>query len=357
MKRLLLSGIGGFLGSHILDEVLVNTDWEVVGIASWRHKGLPERISDSKHYQEHKDRVTIITHDLTAPINFLTRERIGHIDYVIHAAAESHVDRSIADPVPFVHNNVHATLNMLEWAREAKPDAFIQISTDEVYGPALKGLSHREWEPAIPSNPYAASKAAQEAIAISYWRTYGVPVIITNTMNLIGERQDKEKFIPMTIKRILSGEAMTIHVDDFGQPGSRHYIHCRNMAHALVFILGLEPSCYGVSTIPKDDPGANKWLTGYDQNAKVFPNRPDRYHVAGQEEINNLEMAQMISVILGKPLKYELQNFHHSRPGHDPRYSLDSSKIRYLGWEPPIDFHESLERTVRWTLAHEEWLR
>ena len=338
-KRLFLTGAGGFLGSHILEEVLVSTDWEVVTVASWSHKGVPARISDSIHYQEHKDRVTVITHDLSAPITQFMTDQIGHIDYVIHAAADSHVDRSIAQPVPFILNNVNLTLNMLEWARVAKPEVFIQISTDEVYGSAWGTHSHKEWEPHIPSNPYAASKGAQEDIAIAYWRTYGVPVVITNTMNLIGERQDPEKFVPKTIRSVVNGEPMTIHVDDEGKPGSRHYIHCRNMANALLFIINnTTPALFTSTTDPNT------------------PQKPDRYHVAGQEELDNISMARLIAEIVGKELLIEEVSFHKTRPGHDPRYSLDSSKIRDLGWEPPIPFHQSLENLVKWSLENDEWL-
>lgn len=332
-KRILLTGIGGFLGSHILEEILVSTDWEVVGIASWHHQGVPERISDSIHYQHNRHRVTVITHDLAARINPSTINRIGRIDYIINAASESHVDRSIADPVPFIHNNVAVALNMLEYARVVRPQAFIQISTDEVYGAAPEGYSHKEWDALIPSNPYSASKAAQEAIAISYWRTYNVPVIITNTMNLIGERQDPEKFLPKIIQKVVRGETLTIHATPEGKPGSRHYIHCRNQANALLWLLKHRP--------PKLYPEAD---------------RPDRYHVAGQEEIDNLELAKRVAEIVGKPLNYELVDFHSSRPGHDPRYSLDSTKLLSLGWTYPIPFDESLRRTVEWTLERPEWL-
>ena len=355
-KRCLLTGVGGFLGSHILEEILVSTDWDVVGIASWQHKGVPERISDSIHYQEHKDRVTIITHDLTAPISLFTASRIGPIDYVIHAAAESHVDRSIEDPVPFVHNNVNVTLTMLEWARVAKPEAFIQVSTDEVYGSAPEGYSHKEWDTILPSNPYSASKAAQEALAIAYWRTYDVPVIITNTMNLIGERQDTEKFIPKTVKAIMEGKIMTIHVSPEGKPGSRHYIHCRNQANALVWILKTQQvAMYGVRKVEIEHYTTSD---GFDETSKAsyMPDRPDRYHISGQEEIDNLDMAQRIATILGKELKYELVDYHSIRHGHDTRYSLDSSKIYSLGWTPPIPFEESLERTISWSIEHQEWL-
>lgn len=333
MKRVLLTGISGFLGSHILEEILTNTDWDVVGLASWKHKGIPERISDSVHYQANKNRVEIITHDLTARINPSTIQRIGHIDYVIHAASESHVDRSISDPVPFVKNNVDVTLNMLEYARVVQPQAFIQVSTDEVYGSAPEGYSHAEWDTILPSNPYSASKAAQEALAIAYWRTYDVPVVITNTMNLIGERQDSEKFVPKVVKAVLNDEVMTIHVSPEGKPGSRHYIHCRNQANALVWLLNNRPP-------------------------QMYPevDRPDRYHISGQEEIDNLDMAQRIAAIMGKTLKCETVDFHSIRHGHDTRYSLDSSKIYSLGWTPPIPFQESLERTIQWSLGHPDWL-
>ena len=339
-KRLFLTGAGGFLGSHILEEILVSTDWEVVCVASWSHKGVPARVSDSIHYQEHKERVTVITHDLSAPITAFMAEQIGHIDYVIHAAADSHVDRSIAQPVPFILNNVNLTLNMLEWARVAKPDIFIQISTDEVYGSAWGDYSHKEWDAHIPSNPYAASKSAQEDIAIAYWRTYGLPVVITNTMNLVGERQDPEKFVPKTIRSVVEGKPMTIHVDDAGKPGSRHYIHCRNMANALLFIINLgRPALFTSTTDPNT------------------PQKPDRYHIAGQEELDNISMARLIAEIVGKPLSIEEVNFHSTRPGHDPRYSLNSGKITGLGWTPPIPFRQSLEDTIRWSLEHEEWLK
>lgn len=339
-KRFLLTGVGGFLGSHILEHLLQTTESEVVGIASWTHKGVPARVSDSIHYQAHKDRVTIITHDLSAPIGPFMAEQIGHIDYVIHAAADSHVDRSIAQPVPFIINNVQLTLNLLEWARVAKPDIFIQVSTDESFGSAWGDYSHKEWEPHIPSNPYAASKAAQEDISIAYWRTYGVPVVITHTMNLYAERQDPEKFVPKTIRAVLEGRPMTIHVDENGKPGSRHYIHCRNMADALIFIIGLgSPAKFTATTDPK------------------CPHVPDCYNIAGQEELNNIAMAQKIADIIGKPLITEGVSFHHSRPGHDPRYSLDSAKIRGLGWTPPVPFEESLRRTVEWSMTHPEWLK
>lgn len=335
MKRVLLTGAGGFIGSHALEHFLVKTEWELICPVTFRHKGVPERIVDSKHYQANQDRVTIFTHDLTAPFSPVQLKRLeaeGGIDYVVNFASESHVDRSITEPVPFIRNNVECTLNLLELARELKPRAFVQVSTDEVYGPALAGTRHAEWSTIIPSNPYSASKAAQEAIAISYWRTYGVPVVITNTMNNIGERQDPEKFVPKVMRAVLNGEAVTVHGGK-GAIGSRFYLHARNHADAILFLL---------------------------QRVKpvLFPyaDRPDRFNVVGDVELNNLELAQKIAGCMGRELKYRLEDFHSTRPGHDLRYALDGSKLAALGWRAPVDFDASLRKTVEWTMENPEWL-
>ena len=173
-KTILLTGVGGFISSHCLSHVLVNTDWNVVGIDSFNHKGLSDRITESQHYQDNKHRVRIYTHDLNSPISSILRGKIGHIDYIINFASASHVDRSITDPVPFVQNNVNVALHMFEYAREIKIEKLIQIGTDEVYGATDGVHNHPEWSPILPSNPYSASKSAQDAIAISYWRTYAV---------------------------------------------------------------------------------------------------------------------------------------------------------------------------------------
>jgi dTDP-glucose 4,6-dehydratase len=208
MTRLLLSGAGGFAGHHFLEHVLANTDWDVIATDSFRHRGTTDRIvqvtggvprNSGGYHRPWRERVTVLTHDLTAPFSEQAMARIGGaegLDYLIGMASQSHVDRSITDPVEFCENNFAVALNTLELARQLRPKAVVMISTDEVYGPCPPGYGHREWAPILPSNPYAASKAAQEAVSISYWRTYGVPVVITNTMNLVGERQHPEKFVP-----------------------------------------------------------------------------------------------------------------------------------------------------------------
>jgi dTDP-glucose 4,6-dehydratase len=333
MKKVLLTGAAGFVGSHLVDHILENTDWHIVGLDSFKHRGDSLRIRP-----DFKDRYQIYTCDVGTAISERLIHEMGKIDYIINMASDSHVDRSIIDPVPFVQNNVNVALYMLECARVLKPEKFIQISTDEVYGAAPEGVNHAEWSPILPSNPYAASKACQEAIAISYWRTYGVPLMITNTMNMFGERQDKEKYIPMLISKIIDHETVTIHGSE-DYIGKRHYLHARNFSDALLFLL-------------KQD----KLPTQYqdDLHQTIYP---DRYNVVGEIELNNLQVAKAVSETLGMELKYNLVDFHHARPGHDRRYSLDGSKLSKEGWLQPQNFKESLKQVIAWTLKNPVWMK
>jgi len=332
--KCLITGIGGFIGSHCLAHLLVHTDWDIVGIDSWNHKGISERITSCNHYQQNKHRVKIYTHDLNAGISDVLISNIGHVDYIINFASQSHVDRSIDDPVPFVKNNVNIALNMLEYARVVKPKKFIQIGTDESYGPTDKDGKHKEWSAILPSNPYSASKACQEAIAISYWRTYGVPVILTNTMNNFAEMQDQEKFIPKVIRSVITGDKLYIHSDaECKESGSRYWLHARNHAAALLYILNnIEADMY-----PSTD-------------------KPQRFNIVGEKRVSNVDIALKVADIMGKSLNYELVDAHSSRPGHDLHYGLDGSKLSEYGWRCPVNLSESLRKTVKWTLDHPEWL-
>lgn len=327
--RVLVTGAAGFIGAHAVEAFIKETDWNVIGLVSFRHRGCPMRLEHLRN----SSRLKIVFHDLQAPISPRTAYEIGNIDHIFNLAAESHVDRSIEAPGPFIRNNTDIIINMLDYAREIKPKTFFQISTDEVYGAAPPGLDFPEWSPIVPSNPYSASKACQEAIAIAYWRTYGIPLIITNTMNNIGERQDSEKFVPLIINKVLSGDKLYVHGRN-GVSGSRFYLHARNHASALMFLVeNTNPALY-----PQYD-------------------RPLRFNVVGEREVSNLEMAQNISRVIEKPLNYEIVDFHSSRPGHDLRYALDGTLLSNFGWKPPIPFEQSLEKTIRWTLANPQWLR
>lgn len=334
MTRVLLTGAGGFAGHHCLEHLLVNTDWTVICTDSFRHKGKTDRIAQVLDRRpDWSARVDVITHDLAAPFSQQAFLRMTcEIDYVLAYASESHVDRSIEDPMPFVRNNVNVALSTLELCRQLKPKALVWVSTDEVYGPELDRRPHAEWSPILPSNPYSASKAAQEALCISYWRTYGVPVILVNAMNMIGERQDPEKFVPKVLKKVLAGEIVTIHGHE-ADIGTRHYLHSRNLADGILFLL------------QKTEPAR-------------FPlhDRLDRYHIASPDRIDNLTLARMIAHAADCCLHYQLEDFHTTRPGHDPHYGLDTAKITSLGWKAPVEFRPSLVRTIHWTLEHPEWL-
>lgn len=354
MTRLLLTGAGGFLaGHHFLEHVLATTDWDVVATDSFRHRGTTDRITQvlcgpaSRPIRAFDtpwcDRTLVLTHDLTAPFSGQATARIGGeggLDFLIAMASQSHVDRSITDPVEFCENNFAVALNTLELARQLRPKAVVMISTDEVYGPCAPGYGHREWAPILPSSPYAASKAAQEAVAISYWRTYGVPLIITNAVNLVGERQDPEKFIPRTLRAVLAGTEAVIH-GSAGDMGSRYYLHARNMADAVVFLLRQgDPVPFAAHARPGQESSLE----------------PDRYNVASADRLDNLELAMQIAEVAGMPLRYRLEDFRSARPGHDPHYGLNPGKIAALGWKPPVRFRDSLEHTIRWSMAHREWL-
>lgn len=353
-KRVLLTGAGGFVGSHALRHLLAKTDMEIVCPVTFQHKGLSDRIRLAMDdMPDAAYRVKVVRCDLTAPISLVTDHEFGQINYVLNFASESHVDRSITHPAPFIINNVSLMCHLLDWVRmraehkEWEVEAFVQISTDEVYGPAAPGTAHCEWgDQHLPSNPYSASKAAQEDIVFAYWRTYDLPIILTNTMNIIGETQDLEKFVPTVLKKVLTGESMPIHASDEGVPGSRFYLHARNQAdgvlHVLNYVLNARLDALTGEGLFYTDPGVD---------------RPYRYHIVGEQEVNNLQMAQLIASVVGRDLNYTLENFHSSRPGHDLRYALDGHKMMAIGWKPPVPLYESLRRTIEWTMDHPEWLR
>lgn len=369
MTRVLLTGAGGFVGHHFLEHALENTDWEIVCIDSFRHRGKTDRIREVLDGRpDDAERVHVLTHDLRAPISAQLDHEIGYVNYVISMASDSHVDRSCVEPRPFIENNVSLVLTLLEWMRERwrfdPVQKFLHVSTDEVYGPAEPGHDHQEGEPHRPSNPYSASKACQEDIVYSYWRTYGLPVAVSNTMNIIGERQDPEKFVPLVLARVLAGAAVPIHASSEGQPGSRFYLHARNQADALKFLLETEPFPRYGETKHRDrvDCLLSRGLVAPDSLAADSalpcdcPTEMGRYNVVGERELDNLELAAMVAGFAGRELVYDLVDFHSSRPGHDLRYSLDGSKMSRLGWTPPLPLAESLQRTVEWTLQNRRWL-
>jgi dTDP-glucose 4,6-dehydratase len=293
----------------------------------------------SKLPESQRKRLKIVFHDLKSEINPWIKKELGDIDIILHLAAGSHVDRSIDYPMEFVLDNVVGTANILEYARFINSskglDRFIYFSTDEIFGPAPNGIDYKENDRYNSTNPYSATKAGGEELAVSYENTYNLPVYITHTMNVFGERQHPEKFIPMCIKKIRDGETITIHSDKTKTiPGTRHYIHAEDVAEAIHFLLtqNIEIDIdFGGAKCPK-------------------------FNIVGPEEINNLELAKLIADSQGKDLKYKMVDFHSSRPGHDLRYSLSGEKMKKLGWTPSIKLSKRIKRVVEWSLKNENWI-
>lgn len=336
--RLLLTGASGFVGSTVLAHALDNTDWHIVCPVTYRHHGDGARINavlDARPGARH--RVDVIPHDLALPITPLLAEQIGPVDYVWNIASESHVDRSLADPVPFVRNNAELMMNMLEYVRAARPRVFMHMSTDEVFGPAEEDYRHHEWDSIRPSNPYAASKAAQEAFAHGWWRSTNIPLVITNTMNLLAPApQASEKFIPRVARAIYRGEKLPVHASPEGVSGSRCWVDARDFAAAWL------------------------WLTERfdgDERLTYYPlmDEPLRYNIVG-EEASNLDVALRMAAAAGRTLDYELVDYHGQRPGHDRRYALDGSKLAELGWPGPRPLDETLTDVVKWYADNPQWL-
>ena len=330
MTHVMVTGGTGFVGHSVVLDLLEWTDWTLTIVDSNRHSVIPGKLTDDPRWDD--SRVNMHSHNLVDPLR--TIQLFPKPDMIFNIASNSHVDNSMVEPAPFIKENVALVVNMLEYASEVRPRLFIQFSTDEVYGAAPEGVNFKEWSTILPSNPYSASKAAQEAVAISYWRTFGVPLIITNTMNVIGPNQHPEKFVPKTVQHLLEGRPMPVHaqfVEDDGIPGggvwqagSRHYTYVSNISSALQFLSKITPAIYGTHGV----------------------DRPDRYNVVGDREVKNDLMVDMIADVLGVPSLKEYVDFHGTRPGHDRRYALDGSKLTELGWTPPYSFEEGLRRSV-----------
>lgn len=324
MSKILITGAAGFIGHHVVEHILKNTEHDVVIVdrLTYASSGF-DRLKDIGAYNN--PRVRIFAHNFTHEMAEGMVREIGPVDYILHLGAETHVDRSIKDPRSFIMSNMVGTFEMLEYARKVKPKKFLYFSTDEVFGDAPRGTSYKEWDRYNSRNPYAASKAGGEELCLAYANTYGLPLVITHSMNCFGERQHPEKFIPIVINKIRRNETLQIHCSN-GRPASRSWIHCRNIASAVMFLI-----------------------------ENTAENVRDKYNICG-EEMDNLDMALVISDVMKKELSYELVDHYSDRPGHDPRYMLDGERIKNFGWEAPKTFMASLRKTVEWSLENPRWL-
>jgi dTDP-glucose 4,6-dehydratase len=342
-KRVLITGGAGFIGHHIIDLFLQKTDWEIVSLDRLDYSGNLNRLDDvvKRYPPEVRKRVKIVWHDLRAEIADINRNLIGDVNIILHLAAASHVDRSISHPMEFVMDNTIGTVHLLNYARTLKNlERLIYFSTDEIFGIAPPGIAYKERDRYNSTNPYSASKAAAEEFCVAYENTYKLPIFVTHTMNVFGERQHPEKFIPMCIRKIRDGEKIFIHSDHTKTvPGSRFYVHGKDVADAMYFLLHLNE----------------------DQLKKIY--EPDfggakcpKFNVVGKEEIDNLSLVNYIANAVGKEPVYELVDFHSSRPGHDLRYALSGDYMRELGWEPKFTLENRIKEVVDWSLANKEWI-
>jgi dTDP-glucose 4,6-dehydratase len=313
--RLLVTGGLGFIGSNFIKYILnKDTDFEIINLDSLSYGSNPANLKNI----EKKASYRIVKGSITD--ENLIKSIIKEVDAVINFAAETHVDRSISDPEPFLLSNTLGTFTLLEAARKADIKRFLQVSTDEIYGTAYGIQSFKEGQTLNPSNPYSASKAAADMYVTAYHRTYGLQTVITRSTNNFGPYQFPEKFIPKTIIRALKNVPVPIYGSG---KQTRSWIHVTDHCRALE------------SVLHKGRPG-------------------EIYNISTKNEIENLKVAHNILQLLHKQKK--LIHFVEDRPGHDLRYSLDSSKIRSeLDWEPKLSFSQALKSTVKWYQNNEWW--
>lgn len=320
MSRYLVTGGAGFSGSHIVAEALKNGH-KVTSLDCLTYAASLDNLANL-----HGSNLNVVHHDFSKPV-----PNIGNFDFIIHCGACSHVTRSLQRPADFVQANVIGTMNMLEFARRGNIRKFVYISTDEVFGPA-EDKPFNEGSRLNPTNPYSATKAAGEFLSHSYYRSFKVPVVITRTINLFGEHQHSEKFIPLVIGRILRGETVSVHA----RP--RHLV-LRGHPHNL-------------------EPGSRNWLYVGEQARAVVALAERGFagqicHVSSGVRKTNLEIAQLIAKILGKKLDYKL--VESDRPNHDLHYSLRESP-QSIYWKLNENFEDQMTRTVQWYLSHREFL-
>lgn len=337
-KHVLITGGCGFIAHHMIDLLIRKTNWKITSLDRLDYSGNLNRLHEvlNGYDSETKKRVNIVFHDLKAELNPLICNFIGKPDIILHLAAASHVDRSITHPMEFINDNIIGTANLLEYARRLdKLDTFLYFSTDEIFGQAPPGVAYDERARYNSTNPYSASKAAAEELCVAYENTYKLPMMITHTMNVFGERQTPEKFIPLCIDRVRKQQKIFIHSDATKtQAGSRFYIHAGDVADAIYFLITTKPSVapdYGMAKCPK-------------------------FNIVGKEEIDNLSLARMIAQAQNKELIYEMVDFHTSRPGHDLRYALSGDLMKSLGWEPQVALSERIKQVTQWYLENTRWL-
>jgi dTDP-glucose 4,6-dehydratase len=316
MANVLVTGGAGFIGSNFVRYALAaHPDWRITTLDKLTYAGRLENLAgvldDPRHAFVKGD---IADAGIAAPL-------VARSEIVVHFAAETHVDRSLLSAGEFIKTDVFGTFVLLEAARQhSSLRCFVQISTDEVYGSVPEGSS-RETDELRPRNPYSAAKAGADRLAYSYWATFGVPVLITRASNNYGPQQFPEKIIPLFVTNALDGLPLPLYGDGLNE---RDWLHVSDHCRAIDLL------------IERGVPG-------------------EVYNIGGGNGIRNLDLTNRILTLTGRPAS--LIEPVADRPGHDRRYSLDTSKLRAIGWEPKVEFADGLADTVEWYRANEPWWR
>ncbi|MFY0483154.1 dTDP-glucose 4,6-dehydratase [Flavobacterium sp. PLA-1-15] len=332
MKKVLITGGAGFIGSHVVRHFLKTyIGYHIFNLDALTYAGNLENLSDIEDYPNY----TFLKGDITNEIYIDSIFSEYKFEKVIHLAAESHVDRSIENPLDFVKTNVIGTLNLLNafkalWKDNWNDKLFYHISTDEVYGTlGAEGL-FSETTSYEPNSPYSASKASSDHFVRAYGETYGLPYVITNCSNNYGPNQFPEKLIPLFIHNIIHNKSLPVYGDG---KYTRDWLFVEDHAKAIDLVF---------------------------HQAKT----KETYNIGGFNEWQNIELIHLLCKIMDRKLDREegtsanLITYVKDRPGHDLRYAIDASKINEkLGWKPSVTFEQGLEKTIDWYLENQEWLQ
>lgn len=314
--HVLVTGGCGFIGSNFVRHMLSKYPYSIINLDKLTYAGNLENLKDI----ENDRRYSFVKGDI---IDRHLLENIfdtSKIDTIINFAAESHVDRSIMNPDEFIQTNINGTFNLLEIAKKRRIKRFVQISTDEVYGSLGKEGKFTEYTPISPNSPYSASKASADMLAMAYFKTFNMPVVITRCSNNYGPYQFPEKLIPLIITNALADSALPVYGDG---------MNIRDWIHVL-------DHCEAIDTV------LHKGVEG------------EVYNIGGENERANIEIVKLILDILGKP--HSLIQYVTDRLGHDKRYAIDSIKVKNeLGYKTRFDFGKGMEDTVKWYIDHKEW--
>lgn len=334
-KTIVVTGGAGFIGTNFIKNTLgKNREYRIINIDALTYAGNPLNLDDVSEGE--KERYSFV-HGNICDRNILSDVfKDTSIEGIVHFAAESHVDRSIDDPSSFIFTNINGTFNLLEeslglWRKKGeKSFRFVHVSTDEVYGSLGNEGLFTEETAYDPSSPYSASKAASDHLAKAYYRTYGLPVIVTNCSNNYGPYQFPEKLIPLMIMNILEEKPLPVYGDG---KNVRDWLYVIDHCDAVLNVF---------------------------ENGKAG----ETYNIGGNSEKENIEIVNILCDIMdkklgrdGKKKSRNLIRFVEDRPGHDWRYAIDASKIkRELGWEPSFSFDSALEKTVDWYMKNLKWV-